>query len=86
MARGNDDPLAGLANIDELISNGGEISIGQIGPVKCAATACDDDNCLAMLQRRSGETLYQLLVRLNQAIALAWDKGQFTDEINTPSE
>lgn len=78
------DPLARLTHIDKLISNSGEISIGHVHPVECAATATDEDNCLAMLQRRPGETLYQLLVRLDEAIARAWNDDHFTDEINGP--
>jgi hypothetical protein len=53
-----------------------------MGPVHCAATASDEDSCLAMLNRREGETLYQLLLRLDQAIDRAWNEGEFTDEIN----
>ncbi len=48
------------------------------------AIANDDYNCLAMLQRRSGETLPQLLERLDTAIDLAWTTEQLTDEINPP--
>ena len=76
------DPLATLENVDWLISNGGEISLGPVGPVECAAVATDESNCLAMLERRDGESLHQLLVRLDAAIARAWDEGEFTDEIN----
>jgi hypothetical protein len=35
--------------------------------------------------RRPGETLQQLLERLDRAVQLALDRGIFTDEINTPS-
>ncbi|MDI3513331.1 MAG: hypothetical protein PWP40_560 [Rhodocyclaceae bacterium] len=76
------DPLAVLKNVDWLISNGGHISLGAVGPVECAAVASDESDCLAMLQRRDGESLYQLLTRLDAAIARAWDAGEFTDEIN----
>ena len=76
------DPLATLGNVDWLISNGGEISLGPVGPVECAAVATDESNCLAMLERRDGESLHQLLVRLDAAIARAWDEGELTDEIN----
>lgn len=78
------NPLVALENVDWLISNGGEITVGAVGPVECAAVASDESNCLAMLQRRDGETLYQLLTRLDAAIARAWDEGEFTDEINPP--
>jgi len=76
------DPLAMLKNMDWLISNGGHISLGAVGPVECAAVASDESDCLAMLQRRDGESLYQLLTRLDAAIARAWDAGEFADEIN----
>jgi len=39
-----------------------------------------------MLQRRPGETLLALLQRLDQAIASAYDDGEFIDEINSPPE
>jgi hypothetical protein len=76
------DPLTHLGNINFLVENGGEISIGRLGPVRCGAVATDEDNCLAMLNRRPGETLYQLLIRLDQAIDRAWKDDEFTDEIN----
>ncbi|TAK46499.1 MAG: hypothetical protein EPO23_14975 [Xanthobacteraceae bacterium] len=71
-----------LANIAALIDNGGQITLGALRPIACAAIANDEENCLAMLQRKSGETLQQLLERLDTAIELAWTTGQFTDEIN----
>jgi hypothetical protein len=37
-----------------------------------------------MLSRRKGESLVQLLARLDQAIAKANKEGIFTDEINSP--
>ena len=76
------DPLAALENIDWLISNGGEVSLGAFGPVSCAAVASDEGGSLAMLRRRDGESLYQLLVRLDTAIDRALETEEFTDEIN----
>ena len=52
-------------------------------PVGCVATACDEDRSLAMLVRRKGETLIQLLARLDQAIDKACNDDIFTDEINS---
>lgn len=75
-----------LANIAELIDHGGQITIGALRPIKCAAVANDHHDCLAMLQRKPGETLQQLLERLDAAIALAWTTSHFTDEINTSPE
>jgi hypothetical protein len=65
-----------------LIDAGGQITIGAVDPVECAAIANDDHDCLAMLSRKSGETLQQLLERLDAAIELAWTTEHFTDEIN----
>jgi hypothetical protein len=77
--------LDALQNIVALIDSGGQISIGGIDPVPCAAIANDDHQALAMLQRRRGESLHQLLVRLDSAIATAWNEERFIDEINPPS-
>jgi hypothetical protein len=71
-----------LPHIADLI-NDGEITIGLLDPIGCVATACDADTTLAMLVRRKGETLAQLLTRLDLAIAKAYDEEIFTDEINS---
>jgi hypothetical protein len=73
-----------LPNIAELIADG-EITVGVLRPIGCVATATDGHNCLAMLVRRRGETLTQLLTRLDLAIAKAFTED-FTDEINSPSK
>ena len=70
-------------NIQGLIDNGGNISIGEIRPVSCAAVAADEDNMLAALLRRKNETLTDLLDRLDQAIEKAVDEEIYTDEINS---
>lgn len=77
------DALASLLNLNEFIESGGEITIGQVYPIKGVAVASDDHHCLAMLQRRSNESLYELLVRLDAAIGRAWKEDLYTDEINT---
>lgn len=69
-------------NIDALVKAGGEVTIGKIGPVRCAATAADEDQSLAMLVRRPAESLEELLDRLDEAIVKAWDKEEYIDEIN----
>jgi len=73
--------VSSLSNIAELIEDG-EITIGMLRPVGCVATAADEDCTYAMLLRRRGESLSQLLVRLDQAIDQALTLGIFTDEIN----
>ncbi len=76
------DPSS-LPHIADLIDYG-DITVGVIEPVGCVATATDGSNCLAMLVRRDGETLHQLLLRLDLAIARAFVDDIFTDEVNVP--
>jgi hypothetical protein len=71
-----------LKNIEALIDDGGDITLGSLPPFDCAATAADDNNCLAMLVRRDGETLNALLKRLDKAIGMAWSENVFIDEVN----
>jgi hypothetical protein len=46
-----------MKNIEVLIDDGDELTLGAIGSIECAATAADGHNALAMLVRREGETL-----------------------------
>ena len=69
-------------NIETLIEDGGDITLGALPPHECAATAADGSNCLAMLVRRDGESLNALLRRLDKAIGLAWSNDVFVDEVN----
>lgn len=71
-----------LRHISELIAYG-EITVGEKFRIGCIAAAHDGHNSLAMLRRRKGESLTQLLIRLDQAIAKANKEGVFTDEINS---
>ena len=71
-------------NIEALIADGGQISVGRISPIPCAAVASDDHDMLAALVRRPEESLEELLRRLDTAIAKAVDTSDFTDEINAP--
>ncbi len=71
-----------LPNIEALIDGDGDITIGRVGPIPCAATAGDEHQPLAMLVRREGETLEQLLMRLETAIDKAIEEEIFIDEIN----
>jgi hypothetical protein len=77
--------LPDLSYIEETIEQGG-ISIGVIPPLtECVVVAHEGRNTLAMLKRRKGESLVQLLTRLNLAIARAHTEDVFTDEINPPA-
>ena len=71
-----------LPNIEALIDGEGDITIGQLGPFSCTATATDECQALAMLVRRDDETLEQLLIRLEAAIEMANEEEIFIDEIN----
>jgi hypothetical protein len=78
--------LPDLPYIEETIEHGG-ISIGVIPPLtECIAVAHEGRHTLAMLKRQKGESLAQLLSRLDLAIARAQTDDIFTDEINPPSK
>ena len=71
-----------MKNIETLIDDGGSISVGALAPIGCVAAASDGSNCLAMLVRRDGETLLELMAGYDEAIGLAWSDSLFTDEVN----
>lgn len=85
MSRPHSEPLPDLPNIEALVDGEGQITIGAIYPIRCVAVANDGHNSLAMLVRRDGETLVQLLIRLDAAIAKAYDEDKFIDEVNSPT-
>jgi hypothetical protein len=69
-------------HVQALINHGGNISIGQIYPIPCAAVASDEHNMLAALVQREGEGLVDLLNRLDAALDAAFTNEIYTDEIN----
>lgn len=69
-------------NIEFLINGNGDISIGRIGPIRCAATAADEDQQLAALVRRPNESLIHLLERLDVAIGKALEDDEYIDELS----
>ena len=74
-----------LPNLEEFVIHGdGQIAIGAIKPIACAAIANDGHNMLAALVRRPDETLQQLLERLDHAVQLELNDEIYTDEINPP--
>jgi hypothetical protein len=72
-----------LKNIEFLVDGNGQITLGQIGPVRCAAIASDDGNCLASLVKDEKESLGEFLVRLDRAIEDALEREVYVDEINS---
>ena len=66
-------------------SGEGSIGLGRIDytqALRHTAVISDDNNMLVALVRRRGETLHQLLDRLNEALGPAIDDGALIDEIN----
>jgi hypothetical protein len=70
------------SHIEQLIQDGGEITIGALEPIPCVASAATDDECPALLKRRRGETFLQLIDRLDEAIGSYFETGDSIDEIN----
>jgi hypothetical protein len=69
-------------NLEAFIAEGGNISLGRIAPIECAAVASDEYSMLAALVRRKEESFMDLMQRLDAAIAKALKAGEPTDEIN----
>lgn len=71
-----------MKNIEQLILDGGDISLGAVCPIDCVATAADPHTCIAMLVRRDGETLNALLKRLDRAVGRFYEHDEIVDEVN----
>lgn len=71
-----------MKNIETLIEDGGEITLGPVGGAACAASAAHGHNLVALLVRNKGETLNALLKRLDKAIGQFFTDGNVIDEIN----
>ncbi len=74
-----------LPYIGELMKYG-QITLGNVRPVGCVAVAHDGRQTLSMLLLRDGETVAELLTRLDLAIAKALHQGIHTDEVNPLSQ
>lgn len=70
--------------LEAFLADEGQITIGAIDPIPCAAIAADPHNMLAALIRRPGESLRELIERLDRAVKLALEHDTYTDEINKP--
>jgi len=64
----------------------GQITVANLHPVGCVAVAHDGRQTVSMLLRREGETVMELLTRLDLAIAKALKEGIRTDEVNPLSQ
>tara|TARA_B100001113_G_scaffold221779_1_gene181867 strand:+ start:135 stop:425 length:291 start_codon:yes stop_codon:yes gene_type:complete len=79
--QGTSDPWP---NLQELIDSDGQITIGRISQFIDAAVANDEHTTWAMLQRHDGESLVELMTRLDQAVQKAIEEEEPIDEINPP--
>jgi len=73
--------------IEEFLDTGeGDITLGAINhsSLRYTAVATDHHNMLVALVRGRGETLHQLLDRLEQALGPALEDQIYVDEINGP--
>jgi hypothetical protein len=70
-----------LPYIAELLKYG-QITVGNVRRVGCVAVAHDGRQTVSMLLRRDGESVTELLSRLDLAIAKALNEGIRTDEVN----
>jgi hypothetical protein len=75
-------PLNQWSQVEWLVDGEGKITIGRVGSIRCAAVASDGHGALAMLVRRPEESLHDLLARLDEAIRLAVEEDEYTDEVN----
>ncbi len=69
------------ANIEAILDDGGEISVGRVAG-ECVAAASTSYDCPVMLVRREGESFVALLRRLDRSIGRAWDNEINIDEVN----
>jgi hypothetical protein len=75
-----------MKHIDALIDEGGEITVGAVDGIECAATAADQHNALVMLVRRQGETIAALIKRLDRALGKYYETGETVDEVNATDD
>ena len=69
-------------NIEAILEDGGDITVGRVGPIACVAFAATSYDCPVMLVRGEGESFVALLRRLDRSIAKAWEQEISIDEVN----
>jgi hypothetical protein len=79
---GDFTPSSAWPHLEEFVESGGNIQIGPIAPIKCAAVAADPHGMIAALVRRNGESFNDLIHRLDHAVDMAMNHDAPTDEIN----
>jgi hypothetical protein len=69
-------------NIAAILEEGGDISVGRVGPIDCVASASTSYDCPVLLVRRDGESFVAPLRRLDRSIAKACEQEISIDEVN----
>ena len=72
--------VASFPVLNGFITLGGTIDLGRIGTAECAAIAADEQTVWVVLLRREGETLMELLDRLERRLTLCLMDGVPYDE------
>lgn len=80
-SRGDPHMSSPWPHLEELISHGGQVTIGKIPPIECAAIAGQGKAMVAALKRRDGESLAEFLQRLEQAVKEAKATDRVISEI-----
>lgn len=66
--------------LEALISDGGQVTLGAVGSIPNAAVAAMPKGMLAALVRRPGETIPQILQRLDAALVQAVSENRVISE------
>ena len=75
-------PTDGLGNIQSFLDNTrGQITIGEIPPIRRAALAAQGKKARVALVSQEGETIAQLLQRLDTALGKAMAEDAVIDEV-----
>jgi hypothetical protein len=67
--------------LEALICDGGQVTLGAVGSIPNAAIAAMPNGMLAGLVRRKGETLPQILQRLDAALVQAVSENRVISEL-----
>lgn len=75
--------LSPWPNLEALLEEGGNLSLGQIATIPNAAVAADEHNMLVVQVRQPNESFIEILTRLDRALAEVNVTGSNIDDINT---
>lgn len=82
MTKDTDNAATPWPHLQEFIDCGGNITVGDIPPISCAAVAADEHTMHVALVGRDRENLVELLTRLDLALDKALTEEILIDEIN----